>query len=333
MRNPDIKDIARVGIVYEDNDTKNLQFVHSTLAEFYVAKFLANEINRLSCQANNPSSEEDAKLLTDILLEHPGPYHEHLQFIFLDDMLKAKLAQGLSYTNFPEFNDDEGRLEDYLKFHSSSEWKKRDNRTCSYLEDFLVNTVNSCDLDFMEIVKCLEFRLSRIYAHGLERFAWLFSLLRKMSHDTLKFREIEWIFLYDATGKNITSQDITRIDLALDSNPSKKRLVSINDMIKIFDKHASTEFNLKKCIMLDPIAYIFFTDENREKFFNFMENYVPGKSFSPELMALPYSDKVNTFMTTSEYYISVDKSLIKLIEDRSGLYFSEEEKYYMRYHA
>ncbi|OXA40266.1 hypothetical protein Fcan01_25039 [Folsomia candida] len=217
----DIDDIIRVGLVYEDKEAHNLQFIHRTFAEFYVAKFLADVINRLSSHANN-SFEEDSRLVTDIFLKHSDKIYEVMPFMFLSDMLKARLAEGLSYTNFPKFKDNERRL-DYLQFlvfdARASDPRKLGGVSFSYLIDFLVSTVTLSDLHVKPILKIVNFRVSLLYTHGLEPFVSIFSVLRRMLETEGEFRDIKWLFHYDASSEDITSIDITSKDLSNEFNP------------------------------------------------------------------------------------------------------------------
>ncbi|OXA40883.1 uncharacterized protein LOC118439161 [Folsomia candida] len=304
-----VDDIIRLGIAYEDKGAKNLQFIHRTFAEFYVAKFLASEIDRLSHHGNN-SFEEDAKLLTNILLQREPANHFAL-FSFLDDMIKARLAQGLGYANFPKFKDSNRRLQRDLKL---SQDLSHVGGRYFYLEDFLIKVVNRSDIDFAFILKESKFGILHGYVCGVEPLAWMVSFLRTMLKPKVAFRKMKWLNFYYTD----YSPKVVKL---LDCGVGSVELLSINDMIQKFDKLENSDGDLKTCILHNPIAYLVFTDESRDTFFNLIENCVRR---SPDHVELQHSDRDNISTIRNRWEASIDGDLVRLIEDRSGLEFSKK---------
>lgn len=62
-------------------------------------------------------------------------------------MLKAGLAEGLNYTNFPKLKYNRGEVEQNLKYLLEIlDFRNKPVKSCLYLDDFLINTVNPADI-------------------------------------------------------------------------------------------------------------------------------------------------------------------------------------------
>ncbi|OXA42364.1 hypothetical protein Fcan01_22792 [Folsomia candida] len=292
--------VFRVGIAYEENEGKTPTFIHRTFAEFYVAKFIASQVETI-CYSEKDNSEK-LKVLRSVLIDFDHGACK-MVWVFLNDIMKDLRVRGMGYDNF------KGNIENIDFF------LKESANFFNFLPDYWELLMNTCIMragKFERFSRFYIITLGCIYGTSSSEVTGVFLLLRRilMLDPELQFRDVKFVRVRWSSWETV-------------------KLLSINDLIEQFDKQVKDPNALKESILKDPLAYVILTDHNRDEVLTCLEDYVRRNTLSREDLRkkIPHYDKVTIKLTLGLIVeIGLDSSLVNIIEQRSRVVFSPSEK-------